>query len=840
MLNTTTTGNEELRDLWGRGLNGRALLEQHAARVDSLLQEQFIDHCRNSDDFALVALGGYGRRDLFPFYDIDLMILHAEGIDDKALERMAQTVFYPLWDQGFEVGHAVRTVGQCLKDAVDDFFLFTSLLDARLIAGSNRLFRRLTGNFSATLIEGNRKHFIAEIKNNRDSRHQRFGAHAFLLEPQIKEGRGGFRDINTLFWTARMMFGFSSLEDMVRAGLFGRDEAERFHHAWEQLIQVRNRLHFLSKRKNDQLFFEYQTAIAADSGFKDRKDHLAVEQFMREVYRNLQTISVSTELFFEHVDEVFGQGEKKGKSRRIEEGIELRGRCLRLTDPELLKRKPQLALRLFLHSSRLNLPVHYQSRKLIHDHLDLLCANRERRRLTTPFVDLIANGDATTMQRLLDTGLISAMIPEFKRIEALAQHDIYHLYTVDLHLLACVAELRRLKTVEKEIFTGLRQPRVLFLAGLLHDIGKGGGHDHCLEGEKIIREIGARLNLSPPETESLAFLVRHHLFLSHMAQSRDLEDEEFIRDCADKIRDPDRLNMLYLLSIADARATGPAAWNDWKAALLQDLYLKITHTLDAKEISGPDLASATEWMRTKLKKELPAGINFDLSALPDAYLLNFSPRTVAGHIAARRNLDGQAAIIHPENKGSHWSITIICRDRTGLLARICGCLALNNLRIRAALIHTWKDSTVVDQIEVKPQFNHDFSSQDWQRLEADVNLSLNNRLGLEFRLAEKARGTRTPLPGGDNNKVVVDNSVAAAYTLIEVFSPEIPGLLYSITRALADFGLSIHRAIISTRTDMMVNVFYVIDEFGNKIVDPELVKEVRASLLFAASRHFFK
>ena len=829
-----------MRKLWGRGLNGRALLEQHAAGVDSLLQANFLDQAGAGEDYALVALGGYGRRDLFPYSDIDLMILHAEGVDERKIETMAQAIFYPLWDEGFEVGHAVRSVKQCLDDAARDFFLFTSLLDARLIAGSSHLFCRLTGNFSRTLIEGNRERFIDEISKNRDLRHHRFGSHAFLLEPQIKDGRGGFRDINTLFWTARVMFGLSSLEDMSRAGLFTPEEAEGFHHAWDHLVQVRNRLHFLSGRKNDQLFFEHQTAIAADAGFKDHQGRLAVEQFMRHLYRDLQTIATSSELFFEHVKEVVGQKKGEGRSRAIEEGISLNNDRLRFTDPELIERKPQLAVRIFLHASRLKLPIHHLSRKQIGKDLELVRENRHRKRLTAPFCDLVCEGDHQTLSCALDSGMIQAMIPEFGRIESLAQHDIYHLYTVDRHLLACVAELHRLEETEKEIFASLRQPKVLFLAGLLHDIGKGSGREHCQEGEKLATQIGKGLNLSPTEVKALSFLVRNHLFMSHMAQSRDLEDEAFIRDCAERISDPDLLNMLYLLSIADARATGPAAWNDWKAALLQDLYLRITHTLDTKEITGPDLAGASAWMREQIIRELPSGSDFDIDALPEPYLLNFSPRAVARHIEKSLLLSERTAVIIPKNKNSHWSLTIVCRDRTGILARICGCLALNNLRIRAALIHTWDNGTVVDQIEVKPAFAEKFSTWDWTKLEADLNLALKNRIGLEHRLAEKNSGTRIRTPKSGGNKVVVDNSVSAAYTLIEVFSPEIPGLLYSITRAMADFGLSIHRAIISTRSDMMVNVFYVVDESGGKIKDDELVKEVRAGLLFAASRQFFK
>ncbi len=840
MGGAAATSGYNLRELWGRGLSGRALLEQHAARVDSLLQENFIAKAGASGDYALVALGGYGRRELFPYSDVDLMILHSGQVREKALEEMAQAVFYPLWDEGFEVGHAVRTVDECLNDAEKDFFLSTALLSARLVAGSGILFHRLTSDFSARLIEGRRRDFVEEIKHNRDLRHKKFGGNAFLLEPHIKEGPGGLRDIHSMLWTARVMFGFSGMDDMVRAGLFNVEEAERFHQAWEELIQVRNRLHFASGRKNDQLYFEYQTAIAADSGFRDRGGRLAVEQFMREVYRALKTIAATAGAFFEHVDDVFGKPEAAGRTRRIEEGIEEAAGRLRITDPSLLENKPQIGLRLFLHACRMRTPVHHQSRRLIRNRLELIRENHGRKRLTTPFIDIVASGDREIMEQMLDTGLIAAMIPEFERLDALAQHDVYHLYTVDRHLMACVGELGRLREDEAAIFSTLRNPALLFLAGLLHDIGKASGRDHSAAGGEMAGRIGRRLNLSDTECDTLAFLIRNHLFLSHMAQSRDLDDSQFIRDCADRIRDQDRLNMLYLLSIADARATGPAAWNEWKAALLLDLYLRITHTLDVKEPSGPDLAGAAEWMREKLKRMGAAADGFDLGVLPQSYLLDFSPATIAEHVNRSRELAEKEVVLIPEDKGSHWSVTVISRDRTGLLARICGCLALNNLRIRAALIHTWRDGTVVDQIEVKPMFDSDFASHDWDGLRRSLGLAAKNRLGIEHRLAEKNSAVRVRFARDEENKVVIDNSVSSAYTLIEVFSAQIPGLLYSITRAMADFGISIHRAIISTRQDMMVNVFYVIDGSGGKIDSPELVEEVRASLLYASKRHFFK
>jgi [protein-PII] uridylyltransferase len=443
---------------------------------------------------------------------------------------------------------------------------------------------------------------------------------------------------------------------------------------------------------------------------------------------------------------------------------------------------------------------------------------------------------------MLETGLLSAYLPEFGPLESLAQHDVFHVNTVDRHLLQTIDELQQLTDEQSLIFSEITTPHILNLAGLLHDIGKGRGGNHDEVGAEIVGQIGKRLGLDDNDLAGLQFLVRHHLYLSDIAQSRDLEDEEVIFQCAQLIKDPNRLRMLYLLSIGDARATGPKAWSEWKGALLQDLYLRIAHALDQSERVDPDRQQACQWMRDHVADALP-GVSAELlENLPDDYLLNYSVQEVAEHLALKEKLKGRSALLVPTDHGDHWSVLIVSRDRTGLLSRICGTLALNNLSVLSAKIHTWQDGTVVDVIEVKPVFNNTFHEQDWPALTTDLNLVLANRLGLTHRLAAK-KTTKRAGPTSEHQRyattVKIDNKSSSFFTIIEVFSEDQPSLLYDITRTMADFEINIAKAMISTRQGQLIDGFYVLDGNGAKVTDSRDLQEIKQALVFAAANSGF-
>jgi len=835
-------GRASLEELWRRGMAGRALLEEQTRLVDEFLSAAFAA-AGVEGGAALLALGGYGRRELFPFSDIDLLLVH-DGLARPELERLAAAVFHPLWDAGLEVGHGVRTLAGCIEDATDDFFFRVALLDGRLVAGSEALFDNLVAEYRHRFIDGNRREFFHQMTAHRQQRHQRFGMHTYLLEPHVKESRGGLRDIHTMLWTARVLFGLASLDDMEAAGLLTADEMRVFAEAWDKLVRIRNRLHYLSGRRNDRLFFEHQEEMARAFGYHDRGGVLAVERFMRDVHDALQTVAVTTDLFFEHAREVLGAGAGSADctDRRLEKGIEVRCGRICLIDSSLLDQRPQLGMRLFWLAARHRLPLHYRTRKLLAGAGGRIDDRfRNSKRVARVFLDLLQQDSAAeVLATMLETGYLAAYLPEFKPIESLAQHDVYHVNTVDRHLIQTVAELHRLRDEEARIFQEISSPHILFLAGLCHDIGKGQGEGHAGRGATLVRGIGARLGLGEGEIECLAFLVEHHLFLVHIAQRRDLEDEALIIRCAERIRDADRLAMLYLLTIADARATGPSVWNDWKAALVLELYLKIAHLLDRDdlELAGMDREQAARWMAHKVREALPADAVVDPQDLPADYLVSFPPEEVVRHIGLRAGLQGRDLLFDAVDAGDHWSILVMTADRPGLLARICGGLALHNLRILTARIFTWPDGTVVDALDVVSAVGSSFADQDWRAVKNSLWLAVNNRLGLDYRLHKKLRPLAgTEIQGGGRLpvRVEIDNIGSDNCSIIELYATDRVGLLYEVTKTLADFGLNILRARIGSKGDQVVDVFYVQDAEGGKVEEPEFQEEIRRALLHVAT-----
>ncbi len=833
---------DALEALWQKGLSGQSLISEHTKLIDSFLHQTF-DQCQiDTHDMALVALGGYGRQELFPYSDIDLMLLHRPSAKDR-LNDVAEALFYPLWDAGLEVGHGVRTIDICLEDAEKDFFFQVSLLDARHLTGSQVLFDELMEKFNRLFVTGHRKGFFETMLSHCRLRHERFGNHSYLLEPQIKECRGGFRDAQAMLWSAQVVFGLHTLDDLENSALLTQEDKKKFAEAINALSRIRNRLHYISGRKNDQLFFEHQEEMAEAFGYKTTKAMLGVELFMREVHNHLQSIAVITDLFFEHVQDVVGLTPPEAGDKTLEPGISVRQGRIQISEAELINKRPHLLMRAFVQSGTTGLAIHHNTKTLINQKLHLLnnkvCHSK---RMSKAFIALLQGDNIQhVLTDMLETGLLSAYIPEFEHLESLAQHDVYHVFTVDRHLLQCVEELSLLKKKEAAIFMTLASPHILFLAGLLHDIGKGTKHDHSEYGADLVRIIGKRLNLEEEEISCLSFLVRNHLYLSEVALRRDIEDENLIHKCAENIQDPDRLAMLYLLTIADAKATGPTVLTDWKATLYLELYLKIAHALEHSERTTPDQKQAVTWMREKLapiaNKLAPS---FNLQILPDDYLLSFSTEEVVQHIKHHGSgiLKKKTTEVEAADQGDHWSILIMAKDRRGLLNRLCGVLALHNIKVLAAKIFTWTDGTAVDVLHVISAVNNEFADQDWQAFQRDLDLALDFRLGLGHRLSKKlAPLGRKAKPKKEKKtapRVTIEPDGSDKYSIIEVFAEDKTTLLYNITRTLADFGISTYRAQIGSQADQVVDVFYVLDHEGKKIHDSHFCNEIRQSLLHAA------
>lgn len=839
---------DALEELWRQGLSGHELLLRHTELVDTFI----IDHFKSSPavqrargSITLVALGGYGRRELYPFSDVDLLLLH-DWKAKKYMQEVSEAILYPLWDAGFDVGHSVRSVKDAVRFAGDDFIFQVSLLDARLLTGADVLYQKLLTRYRKKVLDGHRHEFVRTMDKLRGQRRSKYGSHSYLLEPHIKEGKGGMRDIQAMLWTAKAIFGLSGLAAMEESGMLEAGVRRDFETSWNMLARIRNRLHYISRRHNDQLIFEYQEEMAAAFGYEDRDGMLAVEYFMRHVYSHLQTIAVVTDLFFEHVHEVLGLTGKDKGERELEKGIVVRSNTLRLavTDTELADR-PHLLMRLFLQAARTDLPIHHHSRQLVTRSLYLVDESfQTSRRVSRIFQELLMQKSSpmATLETMLETGLLPAYIPEFGGVESLAQHDLYHIYTVDRHQLQTVAELADLRVREADLFQSLSSPHLLYLAALLHDIGKGHHTDHSLLGADLIDVVGHRLGLTIEERKCLSFLVRYHLFLPENALRRDLEDREFIRQTAELINDMDRLTMLYLLSIADSKATGPSAWSSWKATLLADLFLKVKACLEAGcivDVNGElGEEQGISWLREQITDLLTPGEQTQMSVedLPADYLTSFTPEMVVQHLRMHRDqasLLQQKVLLFPEDRHGSWSLLMLSRDRQGLLAKLCGVLALHNLSVLAAQIFTWPDGTVVDVLDVVPVADSGFEEQDWPALENDLNLAVNYRLDVALQLHNKmqAISNRSKRQVQQlEKKVVLDNDMSSHFTVLEVYGGDRTGTLYQLTQTLSDFRLDIHKARIATEVEQLIDIFYVTGPDGGKVEDVDLQEKIRGTL----------
>ncbi len=834
-----------LETLWKKGLSGQALISEHTTIVDLNIINSFKNCQTDTSDIALVALGGYGRQELFPFSDIDIMILHSEGAKEH-LSEIAEATLYPLWDAGLEVGHSVRTPTECITDAHKDFFFQIAMLDARLLTGNSDLMNSLTKEYTTAFINDQRKPFFENMLSHCKLRHERFGNHSYLLEPHIKESRGGFRDVQAMLWSAQVVFGIKNIPDMENSGLLSPQERHKLEEAVNTLIKIRNRLHYISGRKNDQLFFEHQEDMAEAFGYKNTKSILGVELFMHDVHHHLQTIAITTDLFLEHAQDIVGLKPYTATDTILEKGIELRQGRIQITRPELINTRFHLLMRVFAQSAQTEHPIHHRTKQLITNNLKLIEKNGQKsKRVLQAFLETLqAKNNLSTLTNMLETGILSAFIPEFEHLESLAQHDIYHVYTVDRHLLQTVAELNLLRQEESDIFDNIKQTNILFLAGLLHDIGKGTQQDHSIYGAKLINTIGKRIGLKSEAIDTLAFLVKNHLFLPAIALRRDIEDEQLILNCSQTIKTKERLAMLFLLTTADARATGPTVWTDWKSALLQELFLKINHTLEHQQTKAPNQQDAADWMREQLQNKLPAKAaqSFDTDNLPDDYLTSFTTDEALSHIKIQTTELQQAApsAIRAHDHGAHWQILIITKDQQGLLNRICGILALHNIQVLGAKIFTWKNGTAVDSINITSSVNNRFTDQKWDDLQQDINLAIRQRIGIDYRLSQKTLSLgQRPAPKSDKRtkpKVIITPDGSTHHTIIEVFAEDKPALLYNITRTLTDLGLSTHRAQISTEGDQVVDTFYVQDNAGNKIEDKEYLQEIQLALTHVAKR----
>ena len=828
-------------------------IKAHAEALDNYFRESYAASrigpamAIDKNPYAIVGLGGYGRAEQCIHSDVDLLILFGKKVPDEA-EDLVREYVYPLWDEGLQIGYAIRSLSDCIRIAKTDYETLTAMLDARFICGISSLYAdlaarlderitgRFTGKVSQWLVDRNRK------------RHDHYGDSAFLLEPNLKEGAGGLRDYHTLLWIGKIRYGIKTFNDFKYEGILSQDEFDHMGHSLSYIWGIRNRLHYTAGRKCDQLYFEYQTRLAEEMELLPNPGQMPVERLMGDLHSNMGYIKKQLLLL------LYDLGYEKPSRRSVffrkrpdVPGIDATRSGLNFICPGDILSNPVLLIRIFEISARMRLPLVREAGRLVREFLYLVDEDFRRspevrksfeKILTTP------SAPVNVLEQMLENGILTAMIPEFEGIVDRIQFDAYHLFPVDRHTIRVVQQLKRFGEIRPEdpdeslcagIYRALKKKHLLLLAALLHDVGKGvPERRHSEAGAEIAGPVLERFGYSEKEIDLVRSLIRNHLLLVKTATRRDIYDEETAIRMAREVGDVKLLKMLYLITVADSIATGPKAWNDWTASLVRDLFLKVLRILEKGELATGTAVRQAEQKKTHVRKTLaPAGRDLEaaLNMLSPRYLLYTTAPEIVSHIRLYNRL-GNAPFVWDIEKGESFDtrkLVICARDFPGLFSAISGVLTLNGIDILNVQVFTWKQGIALDVFTVTPPPDLIFEEERWHRAEENLQAALKGRLDLSSAVVTE-KPVRKDHVAFRPNRVVIDNESSSFFTIIEVFSYDFPGLLYRVTDVLTRCGLDIWVAKIATKVDQVVDVFYVRDSQGNK-VGTELAMEIEHKLL---------
>ncbi len=800
-------------------------------RVD----EQIIRICEEKaaeigQGISLVALGGYGRRELCPCSDVDLLILTEKGVSRDRIAGMISEIVYPLWDMKLDASHSVRTVEEAIEDASKDFLLLTSLLDARLLYGSEKNFRKLVHEFREEILAGRRGSFIEDLMLHNERRHEQFGDDTYSLEPDLKEGHGGLRDYHSILWAAKALFGLSNFSQLLEKGLITERDREEIEIGVDFILQVRCKLHHLSKRKNDRLFFQHQEALAREMGIREPTPEKTVESFMKVFHHEVFHVKAQSEAFLERARDVL-DGFRDETRFGIDEDFEVVSGRINFSSPESLEKNPTLLLRLFEHMSHLDRAMHPSARQIVRTRLDLTNAARESMEAKSSFRrTLLGVGVGRSLLAMLETGVLERFMPAFQKIKAQTQFDVYHTWTADHHSILAVQELINLQNDEDDVFGRIRDIELVAVAALLHDIGKGFGSPHSETGADVARDLTLWLGFGEDDAEIVKFLVQKHLRLAETAMRRDLSEERVAFRFAKEIGRVETLCMLYLITIADARATGPTAWSSWKASLVSELFMKSLKILERGSLKDPYAVAGLEerWVALRGKAADIWGKESEkrLDQLPQEYVLSFPPETIFKHFDLSEKVKSPSDVaVDVEPCEGLFEVTISAMDRPGLFARLAGVFALNHFDIRRAKVFTWFNGIALDVFEVKAPWD---DYQEWERIRKDFEKAVSGKLALTAKMSsvKPPRQIQQKLTPRMKTQVVVLPDASDFFTVIEVFTPDRMGILSEVARAISELDLDICRAFISDKGDLAADVFYVRNLMGDKIDDAEQRAEI--------------
>ncbi|WP_240002547.1 [protein-PII] uridylyltransferase [Oleisolibacter albus] len=810
-----------------------------------------------AERLAIAATGGYGRAEMAPFSDVDLLFLLPYKRTPR-VEQVVEYMLYLLWDLGWKVGHAVRSVDECLRQAGEDMTIRTSLLEARFLWGERALFTELKRRFQKEVMTNSTTAFIEAKLEERNSRHRKIGDSRYMLEPNVKEGKGGLRDLQTLFWIAKYAYQVEEVEELVAKGVLLAEEAQRFAKAQTFLWTTRCEMHYQTGRQEDRLTFDIQAGIARHLGYTNHAGTSDVERFMKHYFMVAKDVGDLTRILCAALEQEKRRGPRfaflrRAFTRNEVEGFALEAGRLNVKADRHFRTHPLDMIRLFHVAQVHDLDIHPHALRAITRALSAIGPKlREDAEANRLFLEILTSrkDPEIALRRMNEAGVLGRFVPDFGRIVGMMQFDMYHHFTVDEHTLFALGILHTIETgalkdevpLASEVIHTINSRRALYVALLCHDIAKGRGGDHSILGAKVAEKLCPRFGMSEEETETVAWLVRWHLAMSHNAFKRDLDDEQTIKAFVDLVQSPERLKLLLCLTVADIRAVGPGRWNGWRATLLRQLYRRSEERISGRiEGEGRDgrLVAVHEDLAADLPDWTREEIDAHLSRGYASYWLSFNRQTLVRQARLIREAERTQAPLTMDTRVDHGrgitEIMVYTPDHAGLFSRLAGILALAGADIVDARIFTMTNGMALDVFTVQAAGGGSFDRPD--KLARLYSLA-DKALAGELRLAEELSRRRPALTPRTRvfrvpPRVLIDNTVSKAHTVIEVNGRDRPGLLYDVTRALTQLNLQIASAKISTYGSLAVDVFYVKDVFGLKITHDRRLADIRAALLKA-------
>jgi [protein-PII] uridylyltransferase len=850
---------DEVRIRHDAGASGLAVVAAYTAAIDDLVRFLFGNaafhfQTRNpliTQRCAILAQGGYGRGELNPYSDIDLLVLYPWKVTPY-VETIADAILYPLWDAGMQVGHALRNVRESAHWAARDLKAKTAILDARYLCGDESVFADFDAAMREHVWSANQADFVKEKLAETIERHQQAGDSIYLLQPQLKDGKGGLRDLHTALWMAKVRFRVRTLRDLVPLNVLAESEVVQLESALDFLFRVRNGTHLLAQGHQDLLTFELQEQLATGFGFGEGPK--GREAFMRHYYREATIANRVSEAVITRCVQSAEPYRGRLTVRTIRDGMRIvRGELV--AGQTLFEHEPTALIDVFLQAQRHQVPLSDGTQDAIRHAAPLLAETRDDPRATRAFRAILRSKRAVadTLVAMHQLGILHAFVPEFAHLECLISHDPFHIYTVDHHTLLAVREIERLRAGEfegvlphlTEVVRELPQPELLMMGMLFHDIGKGWADNHPARGAAMWQAVGARLGLHEDEIAATEFLIREHLTLSHLAQHRDIHDDRLVIDFCRACGSVENLERLYVLTYADMRAVAPGVWNNWRGMLVTELYVRAREFFERAEFVPEDRTARANRVRVRIQTTVaepsrPA-IERLVRTMPDSYFLSTPEDVLVDHgelvrrFAAREDEGTEAPVAvhwtdYPER--DCFELAFAARDRPGLFAMIAGVLAAEGLNILAARIATSEDGVALDAFRIsRPSEEPALDEERVERLETTLRDALRGRVDVEALVQRSARPWLRRRRGRHvETTIEIDNEVSETYTVLDVTTGDRVGLLFTITNCLYHQGVSIHLAKVTTMVTQALDAFYVTDLEGRKIEDPARLTAIRDAL----------